>query len=101
MAFAAAGHQGWSANLYTLVSDVFPKAATASVIGFGGMIGAVAGLAADWSLGRVLSTSGPAGYMFAFLIAGSLYLFFLGVIQVLMPHMTPLNDDLKHTPSSS
>jgi len=97
IAFAAAGHQGWSANLYTLVSDVFPKAATASVIGFGGMFGAVAGLVADWSLGQVLSTSGPAGYMFAFLLAGSAYLFFLGVIQILMPSMTPLDENLKHT----
>ncbi len=97
IAFAAAGHQGWSANLYTLVSDVFPKAATASVIGFGGMFGAVAGLVADWSLGQVLSTSGPAGYMFAFLLAGSAYLFFLGVIQLLMPRMTPLDENLRHT----
>ncbi len=97
IAFAAAGHQGWSANLYTLVSDVFPKAATASVIGFGGMFGAVAGLVADWSLGQVLSSSGPAGYMFAFLIAGSAYLFFLGVIQLLMPHLTPLDENLRHT----
>ena len=97
MAFDAAGHQAWSCNLYTLVSDVFPKAATASVIGFGGMFGAVAGLVADWSLGHVLSTSGPSGYLFAFLIAGSAYLFFLGVIQVLMPRMTPLDDNLRHT----
>jgi ACS family hexuronate transporter-like MFS transporter len=96
IALAAAGHQGWSANLYTLVSDVFPKAATASVIGFGGMFGAVAGLVADWSLGHVLSTSGPAGYLFAFLIAGCAYLFFLGVIQLLMPHMTPLDENLRH-----
>ena len=77
MACAAAGHQAWSANLFTVVSDVFPKAATASLVGFGGMFGAVAGLMADWSLGRVLSSSGPAGYLFAFLIAGSLYLVLL------------------------
>jgi MFS transporter, ACS family, hexuronate transporter len=97
IALAAAGHQAWSANLYTLVSDVFPKAATASVIGFGGMFGAVAGLVADWSLGQVLSTSGPGGYMFAFLLAGSVYLLCLGVIQLMMPRMIPLDDDLHHT----
>jgi MFS transporter, ACS family, aldohexuronate transporter len=97
MALAAAGHQAWSANLYTLVSDVFPKAATASVIGFGGMFGAVAGLVADWSLGRILSSSGPAGYMFAFLLAGSVYLLCLGVIQIMMPRMIPLDDDLNPT----
>jgi ACS family hexuronate transporter-like MFS transporter len=92
---AAAGHHSWSANLYTLVSDVFPKSATASVIGFGGMFGAVAGIVADFSLGRVLTSSGPSGYLFAFLIAGLAYLFFLGVIQVLMPRMTPLDENLK------
>ncbi len=96
MAFAAAGHQAWSANLFTVVSDVFPKAATASVIGFGGMFGAVAGLASDWCLGRVLSASGPDGYMIAFLLAGSLYLFFFGVLQILMPRMTPLDENLQH-----
>lgn len=96
MAAAAAGHQAWSANLFTVVSDVFPKAATASLIGFGGMFGAVAGLAADWSLGRVLSTSGPVGYLFAFLAAGSVYLFCFGILQALIPHMTPLDNDLIH-----
>jgi ACS family hexuronate transporter-like MFS transporter len=101
IALAAAGHQGWSANLYTLVSDVFPKAATASVIGFGGMCGAIAGLLADWGLGHVLSSSGPGGYLFAFLIAGMAYLFFLGVIQVLMPRMTPLDENLRHFPADT
>jgi MFS family permease len=97
MALAAAGHQAWSCNLYTLVSDVFPKSATASVIGFGGMFGAVAGLVADWSLGHKLSSSGPSGYLFAFVVAGLVYIVLLGVIQLLMPRMTPLGDDLKHT----
>jgi ACS family hexuronate transporter-like MFS transporter len=97
MACAAAGHQSWSANLFTVVSDVFPKAATASLIGIGGMFGAVAGLVSDWCLGRVLTASGPNGYLFAFLIAGSLYLFFFGVLQILMPTMTPLDHNLKHT----
>jgi len=61
IALAAAGHQVWSCNLFTVVSDIFPKAATASVIGFGGMCGALAGLVADFGLGQVLSSSGPEG----------------------------------------
>ncbi|HEY5079832.1 MAG TPA: MFS transporter [Opitutaceae bacterium] len=97
MACAAAGHQSWSANLFTVVSDVFPKAAIASLIGIGGTFGAVAGLISDWCLGRVLSASGPTGYLFAFLIAGSLYLFCFGVLQILIPNMTPLDQNLKHT----
>jgi MFS family permease len=96
IAVAAASHQAWSANIFTLVSDVFPKKATASVIGIGGMVGAVAGLVADFSLGQLLSSSGPAGYFFAFLVAGSCYLIILGVVHVLMPRMTPLDENLRH-----
>ncbi|NOY37796.1 MAG: MFS transporter [Chlorobi bacterium] len=95
MALAAAGHQAWSANLFTIVSDIFPKKATASVTGIGGMVGAVAGLLADFSLGRVLESSGPAGYFFAFLIAGSAYLIVLAIIHIIIPKMRPLDENLK------
>ena len=95
IALAAAGHQAWSANVFTLVSDIFPKKATASVVGIGGMVGAVAGLAADLGLGRVLDRSGRVGYFFAFLVAGSLYLVALLIVQIIMPRMAPLGDDLK------
>jgi MFS transporter, ACS family, aldohexuronate transporter len=99
IALAASGHQAWSANVFTLVSDVFPKKATASVTGIGGMVGAVAGMLADYSLGQVLSTSGPSGYFFAFLIAGSCYLILLGVAHLLMPKMTPLDENLRRVES--
>ncbi len=101
MACAAAGHQAWSANLFTVVSDVFPKAATASLVGLGGMCGALAGLTADWSLGQVLAASGPGGYFFAFLVAGSLYLVLFAVLQMLMPRMTPLDENLNPIPPSA
>jgi MFS transporter, ACS family, hexuronate transporter len=94
IALAAAGHQAWSCNLFTLVSDVFPKKATASVTGIGGMVGAVAGIVGDKTLGNVLTSHGPAGYFFAFLVAGSMYLICLGIIQILMPKMTPLDENL-------
>ncbi|HVT91099.1 MAG TPA: MFS transporter [Tepidisphaeraceae bacterium] len=96
IALAAGGHQAWSANVFTLVSDVFPKKAIASVTGIGGMVGAVAGMVADFSLGKVLTNSGPSGYFVAFLLAGSAYLVLLGVAHVLMPRMTPLDENLKH-----
>jgi ACS family hexuronate transporter-like MFS transporter len=92
---AAAGHQAWSANAFTLVSDVFPKKATASVVGIGGMVGAAAGLAADLGLGRVLDASGPGAYSAAFLIAGLMYLFSLLLVHGLMPRMTPLDENLR------
>ena len=92
---AAAGHQAWSANVFTLVSDVFPKKATASVVGIGGMVGMIAGIFADMVLGSVLDTAGNSGYFWAFLIAGSLYLTVLGIVHLLMPRMTPLDENLK------
>ena len=92
---AAAGHQAWSANIFTLVSDVFPKKATASVVGIGGMIGAVAGIIADFALGSVLDSAGNNGYFWAFLIAGFSYVIILGFVHLLMPKMTPLDENLE------
>jgi MFS transporter, ACS family, hexuronate transporter len=92
---AAAGHQAWSANVFTFVSDIFPKKATASVVGIGGMIGAMAGIVADLSLGTVLDSKGNDGYFYAFLIAGTIYLIILGIVHMMMPDMIPLGDDLK------
>ncbi len=91
----AAGHQAWSANIFTLASDLFPKKATASVVGIGGMIGAVAGIVADALLGSVLDTAGNTGYFWAFLVAGSCYLIILGFVHLLMPKMTPLDENLE------
>ncbi len=96
IALAAASHQAWSANLFTLVSDVFPKKATASVTGFGGMSGAVAGAIANLTLGQLLTNSGPSAYFYAFLISGSCYMILLGFIHLLMPKMTPLDENLQH-----
>lgn len=95
IALAAAGHQAWSANIFALASDVFPKKATASVTGIGGMVGAVAGFVADYTLGQVLTASGPSGYFFAFLVAGLLYIVVLGLVHLIMPKMTPLDENLK------
>jgi ACS family hexuronate transporter-like MFS transporter len=93
---AAAGHQAWSANAFTLVSDVFPKKATASVVGIGGMVGTLAGLLTNLALGNVLDKSGPSGYFLAFLFAGSIYIIALLVVHIIMPRMTPLDENLKH-----
>jgi ACS family hexuronate transporter-like MFS transporter len=90
IALAAGSHQAWSANVFTLVSDVFPKKAVASVVGIGGMWGAVAGIIANLALGQVLTNSGPHGYVYAFLVAGCVYLVALGVVQIIMPKMTPV-----------
>jgi ACS family hexuronate transporter-like MFS transporter len=93
---AAAGHQSWSINGYTLVSDVFPKKAVASVIGIGKMVGVGVAIAADYTLGAVLDKSNNSGYFWAFLISGLSYLIIIGFVHLLMPKMTPLNDNLEH-----
>ncbi|MEZ5104814.1 MAG: MFS transporter [Draconibacterium sp.] len=95
----AAGHQAWSANIFTLVSDVFPKKATASVVGIGGMVGAVAGIISNLILGAVLDTANNTGFFWAFLVAGSLYLIILGFVHLIMPKMTPLDENLNHVTS--
>jgi ACS family hexuronate transporter-like MFS transporter len=93
---AAAGHQSWSINGYTLVPDVFPKKAIASVIGIGKMIGVVVAILADIALGAVLDTAGNSGYFWAFMIAGFSYILILGFVHLLMPTMTPLDDNLNY-----
>jgi len=94
ISLGAAGHQAWSANIFTLASDVFPKKATASVVGIGGMVGAVAGLLSTFALGAVLDQANNTGFFWAFLVAGSCYIVLLGVVHLIMPKMTPLDDDL-------
>jgi MFS transporter, ACS family, hexuronate transporter len=97
--FGAAGHQSWSINGYTLVPDVFPKKAIASVIGIGKMIGVVVAIVADVALGAVLDKANNSGYFWAFVIAGFSYLFILGFVHLLMPKMTPLDDNLNYVNS--
>jgi MFS transporter, ACS family, hexuronate transporter len=92
----AAGHQSWSINSYTLVPDVFPKKATASVIGIGKMVGVAVAIIADLALGAVLDTAGNSGYFWAFIIAGFSYIAILGFVHLLMPKMTPLDDNLNY-----
>jgi ACS family hexuronate transporter-like MFS transporter len=92
----AAGHQSWSINGYTLVPDVFPKKAVASVIGIGKMVGVVVAVIADLALGAVLDKAGNTGYFWAFIIAGLSYLTILGFVHLLMPKMTPMDDNLNY-----
>ncbi|MGB9464502.1 MAG: hypothetical protein WBR10_05270, partial [Candidatus Acidiferrum sp.] len=85
---AAACHQGFSANLYTLTSDMFPARAVGSVVGIGGMAGAIGGLFIATVVGHVLQWTGS--YMIPFVIAGFAYLLALAVIHVLSPKMEPV-----------
>ncbi len=85
IALAAGGHCGWSANVFSLMSDIFPKKATASVAGFGGFAGAVGGAIVAYSVGLILQDIGVDGYAIPFAVAGFGYLFALLLIQILVP----------------
>ena len=84
---ATACHQGFSANLYTLTSDMFPARAVGSVVGIGGMAGAIGGLCIASVVGHVLQWTGS--YKVPFLIAGSAYLLAVAIIHALVPRMEP------------
>ncbi|WP_081604625.1 MFS transporter [Nafulsella turpanensis] len=88
ISLATAAHQGWSANLFTLVSDMFPKQAVGSVVGIGGMAGAIGGMIVATAAGYLLSATGS--YMLLFIIASVSYLLALLIIQLLAPKLAPL-----------
>jgi ACS family hexuronate transporter-like MFS transporter len=84
---AAAAHQGWSANIFTLTSDMFPRRAVGSVVGIGGMAGAVGGMLIAKATGYLLQWTGT--YVVIFIVAASAYLLALGIIQSLVPNLEP------------
>ena len=85
VAVAAGAHQGWSANIYTLASDMFPRGAVASVVGFGTLMGTIGGMGIAKIVGFVLQRTGS--YVPVFAIAGSAYLVALCFVQVLAPRL--------------
>lgn len=88
---AAAAHQGWSANLFTIASDMFPRGATGSVVGIGGMAGAVGGMLIATATGWILQLTGS--YTLIFFLAGSTYLAALLVIHLMLPRLEPARLD--------
>ena len=88
VSLAAAAHQAWSANMFTTASDMFPKHATGSVVGIGGMAGAVGGMAFSKATGYVLQYTGSYTPMFR--VAALAYLVALLLIHVLAPKLEPV-----------
>jgi len=85
IALAAGAHQGWSANVYTLASDMFPKGAVASVVGFGTLLGTIAGMFIAKMVGYILQRTGS--YVPIFILAGTAYLVALACVQILAPRL--------------
>jgi len=80
---AAAAHQGFSANNFTLVSDALPRNAIGSVIGIGGLAGGIAGMFAAEIVGHVLQYTGSYVVLFAW--ASCAYLITVGVMHLILP----------------
>jgi ACS family hexuronate transporter-like MFS transporter len=85
---AAASHQGWAANLFTMVSDMFPKQVVASVVGLGIMSGSVAAMAFAQLTGFILQTTDS--YWPLFFMASGAYLLALAIMHALIPRMQPV-----------
>lgn len=91
IALAAGGHCGWSANVFSLMSDIFPKKAVGSVAGFGGFSGALGGAIVAFSVGKILQNIGVDGYAIPFAIAGCGYLIALLIVHLLVPKIKTIN----------
>ncbi len=85
LSLAAAAHQGWSANLFTTASDMFPRVATGSVVGIGSAVGAAGSALMTQSAGWIVTLTGS--YFLLFMISGLAYLVALGGIQLLSPRL--------------
>jgi ACS family hexuronate transporter-like MFS transporter len=85
---AAAAHQGFSANIFTITSDMFPRKAVASVVGIGGFAGAMGGFFMNLGAGWLKQHTGS--YVVMFTIAGFAYLAALLVMHLLVPRLEPV-----------
>ncbi|RAJ05324.1 ACS family hexuronate transporter-like MFS transporter [Chitinophaga skermanii] len=92
ISLAAAAHQAWSANIFTTASDMFPKKAVSSIVGIGGMAGAVGGILFPMLVGGILDYfnqlgNKTAGYNLIFILCGSAYLLAWLLMHLLAPKM--------------
>jgi ACS family hexuronate transporter-like MFS transporter len=86
-ALASAAHQGWSATMYSVIADIFPKPSVASVVGFGGTLASLVSLAFFWFVGNVLQGQGSYGTIM--LICGSAYVVAWLIFQIGVPQIKP------------
>ena len=92
VALAASSHQWWSANMFTTASDMFPRRAVATIIGFGGFAGAMGGVLFQKTVGYLLDKD-PTAYKYIFMYCGCIYLVTLGIIHLIVPRLEPAQLD--------
>jgi ACS family hexuronate transporter-like MFS transporter len=88
---AAAAHQGWSTNIFTTVSDMFPRAAVGSVVGIGGTFGSLCSVLLQVATGYIVEWT--HSYLPLFIVAGTIYLVALAAVHVLSPKLNPAELD--------
>lgn len=87
---AAAAHQGFAANLYTLVSDCMPRAAVSSIVGIGGMSAGLVAMGFQTATGYMLQWNQHISYLILFGIASTAYLVAVVIIHTLLPRLEPI-----------
>jgi nitrate/nitrite transporter NarK len=94
---AAAAHQGFSATIFTTTSDMFPKRAISSVVGLGGLAGALSGMVMQAVAGVIKEVT--KSYLIMFIIAGTVYILAVVTVHLLAPRLQPVDErDLETKP---
>ncbi len=88
IALAAAGHQGWASNIFTIVSDIYPKNAVGSMMGLSGFTGAIGGALSASFVGVLLDATGS--YFLIFLVASTVYLANWAILRIFIREIKPL-----------
>jgi len=91
IALAASAHQAWAANMFSIISDVFPRNAVGSVTGLIGTAGAIGGALAATFVGYIREWTGS--YTTVFIIAGSVYLLNWLIIKIFIPRIESIDLD--------
>lgn len=88
LSLAAAGHQGWAANMFAMISDIYPQRAVSTVTGIAGLGGSAGGMVISASIGFILQATGS--YVPMFIWAGVSYLVILAIIHAMIPKIAPV-----------
>lgn len=94
ISWAAAAHQGWSANLFTIISDIYPKNTVGSMVGLAGFAGAIGGAISASFIGWVLQLSNS--YILVFSIAGSMYILAWLSMKIFIPTIKEIQITKSH-----
>jgi ACS family hexuronate transporter-like MFS transporter len=88
IAIAAAGHQSWAANIFTIISDIYPKKTVGSMMGLSGFAGAVGGALSASFVGLILQTTN--NYSLIFIVASVMYILNWLIIKIFIPKIVPI-----------